>query len=134
MWILVHLFAYFWLSELKSKQKSSLTYLYFCNFWLLKGVYPGYTLGSPHKVGATVRHTHSNSKKGHTMGTLTRGIGGKVWIKHMLDLFVGHFYSCHILENGSHFDKCFENNFSQCSLLIFGLAGAGSQHCGTPQY
>jgi len=42
-------------------------------------------------------------------GTLTRGIGGKVWIKHKLEFFVGNFYTCPIFKNGSYFEKCFEN-------------------------
>ena len=42
-------------------------------------------------------------------GTLTRGVGGKVWIKHNMEFFFGNFYTCPIFENGSYFEKCFEN-------------------------
>ena len=60
-------------------------------------------------------------------GTLTRGIGGKVWIKHMLEFLFENFYTCPIFENGLYFEKCFGTKFLKCLLLILGLAGAGSQ-------
>ena len=42
-------------------------------------------------------------------GTLTWGIGGKVWIKHMLECFGWNFSIYPSFENGSYFDKCFVN-------------------------
>ena len=62
---------------------------------------------------------------------LNQNQGMSRYYRHRINTFFSeHFYTCPSYENGSYFDKYFENQFLKFSLLllILGLAGAGSQH------
>ena len=111
-----HLWLFFFFLEIKACF-NPLPYILYLSVPTAAARRPSSACAAPqtHPRSPPGPHLHTlvsfGSSKFELRGTLTRGIGDKVWIKQMLEFSFEKFYTRPIFENGSYFEFFLKINF-----------------------